>query len=386
MTKKMTYGVLFLITLLLCSCSGKNEKTNLSSSTTIKVGVFQGHGGAATCIREAYAACMIDPEMEVRYITSGDMARGELQGLDALIIPGGGGSNQYLDMGETNRAAIKDWVEQGGTVMGICAGAYLLSNTPGYASMGMIGAKAIDIEHDNRGHGVCKVTLNDNAKKIFPEVADRDTLYIVYYEGPVFVPADSAATPEYETLAMMMSDVHVEGNAPSNMTNNKPFYTHTVYGKGHVLSSVGHPEGTPGMQWMVPRLIRWAMGKELIEYKGVVHPDNYNAEILCTPEVAKREGEIYEELLYAGSEEKIAAIHYLDSVCSWSGKSWVRGLLYEKNTEVQMAAVHYMLKAGYTAFLDDVKEAVRMQKDPTVLQKMQIQCDSLQLYFNGTAL
>ncbi len=85
------------------------------------------------------------------------------------------------------------------------------------------GAQAIDIEHDNRGHGISKFTLTDEGKKIFPEIAKRDTLFVMYYEGPVFIKKEND-TISYETLAIMESDVHEEGNAPKNMTNNKPFF------------------------------------------------------------------------------------------------------------------------------------------------------------------
>lgn len=385
MGRRLTILMLLLFSVILCGCTNRRKELVPNESNSIKVGVFKGYGGAAVCIREAYAACLIDPGMEVTYITPDDISRGSLQGLDAFIIPGGSGSRQYMDMGESNRETLKKWVKEGGTVFGICAGAYMLSNTPEYACMNMIGAKAIDIEHDNRRHGICKVTLTPEGKKTFPEVADRDTLYLMYYEGPALVNADEADAPRYNILGTMMSDVHIEGNAPANMTGNKPFFTHTRYGKGHVIGSVGHPEATPGMQWMVPRLLRAAMEAELIAYNDVsVDPDKFNKEILCTEDVAVREKEIFMLLQKeATSKEKIEAIEYLFSVCSWDGKNWVRGMLYEQNPSVQLAAARYMNHSGYTAFFDDMKEAVRIQKDPVVQQKLQKQCDSLLLQIRG---
>lgn len=195
MGRRLTILMLLLFSVILCGCTNRRKELVPNESNSIKVGVFKGYGGAAVCIREAYAACLIDPGMEVTYITPDDISRGSLQGLDAFIIPGGSGSRQYMDMGESNRETLKKWVKEGGTVFGICAGAYMLSNTPEYACMNMIGAKAIDIEHDNRGHGICKVTLTPEGKKTFPEVADRDTLYLMYYEGPALVNAMKQMLP-----------------------------------------------------------------------------------------------------------------------------------------------------------------------------------------------
>ena len=53
--------------------------------------------------------------------------------------------------------------------MGICAGAYLFTDT----TMDMLvctinGGKAIDIEHDNRGHGISAFSLTAEGKKTIP--------------------------------------------------------------------------------------------------------------------------------------------------------------------------------------------------------------------------
>ena len=107
--------------MMLVSCGGGNNQK-------IKVAVFQGDGGAATCIRETVAALSLDEDMEVRIVHSSDIAAGVLDSLDAIVIPGGGGSRQYLSLGQTNMALIKDFVHRGGGAVGICAGAYLFSN------------------------------------------------------------------------------------------------------------------------------------------------------------------------------------------------------------------------------------------------------------------
>ena len=68
---------------------------------------------------------------------------------------------------------MQEFVANGGGYVGICAGAYLITETPNYASLAMSGAEAHDIEHDNRGRGIAKVTLTDEGKELFPEVAEQ---------------------------------------------------------------------------------------------------------------------------------------------------------------------------------------------------------------------
>lgn len=160
--------ILSLIWLTLClQCAPPTDKKSTDKKTVpaITVGVFDGHGGAQTCIWETLAALRLDPGIQARTITSAEIAEGILDSLDAIVIPGGSGSRQYLNLGSENQKRIRDFIADGHGAVGICAGAYLFSNTPGYACMALNGAQAIDIEHDNRGHGLSKFTLNEEGKK-----------------------------------------------------------------------------------------------------------------------------------------------------------------------------------------------------------------------------
>ena len=67
-------------------CSPSADRQNVfPASEKIAVGVFEGHGGAQTCIWETVAALRIDPQMEVRVITSSDIACGIIDSLEAIV-------------------------------------------------------------------------------------------------------------------------------------------------------------------------------------------------------------------------------------------------------------------------------------------------------------
>ncbi len=355
----------------LYQCNTPNDLSD-SPDTKIRVGVFDGHGGAQTCVWETVAAIRLDPGMNVRTITSADIAMNVLDSLDALIIPGGGGSRQFLNLGEKNHDRIRKFVADGKGAVGICAGAYLFSSTPGYSCLQLNGAKAIDIEHDNRGHGVAKFTLTDEGKRLFPEIAGRDTSYVMYYEGPVFV-NNEADTIEYQTYAIMESDVHEEGNAPKNMTNGKPFFTANRYGKGKVFSSIAHPEATPGMMWMIPRMVRWTLDMPIIEYTNeAVKPNFFEKEILMSVADLREESKCFDTFLYGTPEQKLEALDWLQSHLSWSGKRWVQGLLYEKNPEVRLRAAKYIADTQYLYYLPDLKAAWLSEQDAGIKEQMEI--------------
>ena len=336
----------------------------------VRVGVFQGNGGAQTCIWETIASIQLDPDMAVRTITTADIANGVLKDLDAIIIPGGEGTTQYMNLGEENMERIRNFIRSGKGAVGICAGAYLFTDTPGYACMHINGGKAIDIEHDNRGHGISAFSLTAEGKKLFPELAKRDKSYVMYYEGPVLVKSDSIPLP-YTTMAIMETDVHEEGNAPANMTNNRPFFIANEYGKGRVFSSISHPEATPGMMWMIPRMVRWTLRMPVVAYsKRVVNLDLYNREILMTKDDLRKERGYYRTFLYGSPNEKIAALDWLQACRSWDAKRWVQGLLFDNSPAVRERAARFIAETDYLPFLSDLEAACRVERDEQTKQSM----------------
>ena len=336
----------------------------------VRVGVFQGNGGAQTCIWETIASIQLDPDMMVRTITTGDIANGVLRDLDVIIIPGGEGATQYMNLGEENMERIRNFIRSGKGAVGICAGAYLFTDTPEYACMHINGGKAIDIEHDNRGHGISAFSLTAEGKKLFPELAKRDKSYVMYYEGPVLVKSDNIPLP-YTTMAIMETDVHEEGNAPANMTNNRPFFIANEYGKGRVFSSISHPEATPGMMWMIPRMVRWTLRMPVVAYsKRVVNPDLYNREILMTKDDLRKERGYYRTFLYGSPKEKIAVLDWLQACRSWDAKRWVQGLLFDNSPAVRERAARFIAETDYLPFLSDLEAACRVERDEQTKQKM----------------
>jgi glutamine amidotransferase-like uncharacterized protein len=377
---KLLLPIIFLLFFVQCT---QKQTTDQELNNKIQVAVFDGHGGAQTCIWETVAAVKLDTDMSVRTITTADIANNVLDSLDAIIIPGGGGSRQFLNLSALNQQRIKDFVASGGGIVGICAGAYLLSNTPDYACMQLNGAQAIDIEHDNRGHGISKFTLTDEGKRIFPEIAKRDTLFVMYYEGPVFIKKEND-TISYETLAIMESDVHEEGNAPKNMTNNKPFFITNSYGKGRIFSSIAHPEATPGMMWMIPRMVRWTLNIPIKEYKSeVVNPDIFNREILMSISDLKQESAYYQTFLYGSAEEKIVAMDWLQSKHSWAAKRWVQGLLFDADASVRVRAAKYIADTHYIHYLPDLRAAYNSEKETQTKQQLKEQLDKLENIRDG---
>ena len=355
-------SIVFAVVFLGFSCTSNPVDALNNSEGKITVGIFEGHGGSQTCVWETVEAIKIDEGMDAKIITSSDIANGVLESIDVIIIPGGGGSRQYLNLGHENHDRIRSFVENGGGAVGICAGAYFFSNTPGYASIAINGAEAIDIEHDNRGHGMAKFTLSEEGQKVFPEIASRDTSFLMYYEGPVFINASDDI--DYTVFATMESDVHEEGGAPANMTNAKPFFHGNYYGKGRVFSTIAHPEATPGMRWLIPRMVRWTLDLEYVEYsENAVRPTLFEKEILYSIDMLKQESGYFSTFLYGTAEEKIEALDWLEETVSWSAKRWVQGLVYDSSAAVRARTAEYIANSEFTHYLPDLKAALKNETD-----------------------
>jgi Uncharacterized conserved protein len=353
MNKLLTIGAL-LIALLFTSFSCKRVPTK--AEKRIKVGVFDKNGDSPWCIADVVEALKIDPKIDCEVIRASQIVSDEILDFDAIVFPGGSGRSETMSLGETGIERVVSLVKDKGiAVVGICAGAYIMTNTPNYPSLNLTGYKAIDIEHDHRGHGLAKFSLTEEGKKIFPELKDREISFCQYYEGPVLVSAEDEIVEG--SLGTMLSDVHTVEGTPANMTNNRPFIVANTVGKGKVASFVGHPECTPGMRWMLPRIVRWATNSEMVKYpKSVVRPDFFKKEIIYTKEIQDLQSKYYNNL--SGSkEEKLEAIDKVIELACWSSKKWIPGLLRDKDADVRSKASIALVKLERTDALADLEVA-----------------------------
>lgn len=356
--KKIAYLLVGLIILSACEKDNKSENEGI-----IKVGIFDTNGDSPGCIVDAYEALRIDNEIQPEVISAATIMSDDILSFDVILFPGGSGKAETNRLGHLGKKRVQELVsDYGKSVIGICAGAYILTQTKGYPSLGLSGAQAIDIEHDHRGHGLVKFSLSEMGKEIFPELTTKDTFYMQYYEGPVLIPAENAKY-NFSTISTMLSDVHTVEGTPVNMTNNKPFIITSQVGKGNTVSFVGHPENTPGMRWMVPRMVRWLLGRDMVSYtESVVRPCIYENEILFTDDLLEVQSKFYEQL-WGNEKEKIEAINGLVDISAWSAKKWIVGLLRDSSAEVRKTAASALVRLERTDFIYDLEIAHALEKD-----------------------
>lgn len=359
--------ILFLF-VLLYSCSDNSNPQEVVEKK-IEVGVFNGNGASPVCVLETLEALKLDSGISPRAISAVNIMEGQLDDLDVLIFPGGSGSQQLNNLGEIGADKVRAFAKQKGNgIVGICAGGYILSSTPNYPNLGIIPLTHIR-EHYDRGRGLISFSQNEAGDKLFPENKDFDELFYQYYDGPIYNISDTSSV---EVLATINTDIAPKEDDPSGVTQGKPALLSYTYGKGKILVSVGHPEATHGMRWMVPRMARIVLNKNLINYNPkVVKPFQYSEELLFFPATLKLEKNLFWQLADENPKAIISAIDQLKGLHSRPSIRWTIGLLRHPNAEVRVRAAKYLVYTEYTFALQDLNQAIACENDQEVKIKLE---------------
>jgi len=141
---------------------------------------------------------------------------------DILLFPGGKASQIAKAIGESQIAEIKNWVGLGGNYVGVCAGAYLASETYNWS----LHISPINVSRNwERGKHDVNIKLHDVNTNV------------VFYNGPVL-----ESWRDIEIISTYSSNIgdHILKETPAIFTNN--------YGKGKVLLFSPHLEKTEDLK------------------------------------------------------------------------------------------------------------------------------------------
>ncbi len=333
-------------------------------NTKLRVGVFSGNGASPVCVVETVEALKTDTGIHPHEVSATDIMNGVLKNLDVLVFPGGSASQEYNNMGLRAAEKVKAFGRQKNHgLVGICAGGYLFSTTPGYPSLQIVPAPDIR-DHYDRGRALIGFKINQEGAKIFPELSRLNIAYYQYYDGPLYqIPKQNPVT----VLATITTDIVCNPLDPKGVSPGKPAFFTMPYGEGKVIVSVGHPEATPGMRWIVPRMARFVANRPLIPYiKKIVKPEQYTHEVLYTQKIVAYEKSNFWKLFSENDETVIQALKNLGSIYSRPSFRWAVGLLRSTSPKVRMTAAGYLLETEYTYALSDVETAFKIEKEPQV--------------------
>ncbi|MCA9070517.1 MAG: hypothetical protein KDA84_16410, partial [Planctomycetaceae bacterium] len=218
---------------------------------TIRLGVYHDVG-VGRSVNDLLDVLKGLERVSVQTLDANDVRSGALADLDLLIHPGGSGSKQGRHLGEEGRSVIRQFVEEGGGFIGLCAGSYLASADYDW-SLHLLDAKVIDRKHWNRGQGTVDIEMTDAGRELLH--MEFKSLSIHYAQGPLLAPANRPDLEDFRTLATFETEIARNG-APIGVMKGTTAIAFGRYGHGRVLCFSPHPEKTNGLEFLVNSAIK----------------------------------------------------------------------------------------------------------------------------------
>lgn len=227
----------FTIILSGCSSTPANQPANEAVYTgkKIKVGFFVGDGSRSSGVFYWAQLLFYSPQLQVELLDAEDIRSGKLKELDLLLIPGGSSASQCKDLQDGGKKAIQDFVRNGGSYVGICAGFHCTLNRKERLEL-------LPFEYRS-GAGGAAATLQVEINRRGAEVMNiRPGKYNVRYSlGPIAKPGKPWSHGKGEILGVYKSTVGPKGRPGGNFFN-APSVIYGNYGKGRIIATSFHPE------------------------------------------------------------------------------------------------------------------------------------------------
>lgn len=223
----------------------------------LKVGVYAGPGSPQSSTDAVLNVLKPFSEVETTVLQGKDIGGLNLAAYDVLVFPGGSGSGQSKSLGEAGMKNVRDFVNNGGGYVGICAGAYLACSNFTWG-LGILNAGTVSNKW-RRGQGIVDAEATGASPEILGEV--KGIFKVRYNNGPILKPGDRTDIPAYTPLVLFRTEMALN-DTPVGVMVNSPAQAISTFGKGRVFVSSPHPEGTPGLENMIPRGVFWAAGEK----------------------------------------------------------------------------------------------------------------------------
>jgi glutamine amidotransferase PdxT len=239
------------------------------SSGILQVGVFDADGAS-----EASVVKVLDGMDGIYFSHLGpaDIKPAILERFDVVLFPGGSGGKQGRAIGSQGRESIREFVDDGGGVVGICAGAYLCSSHYDW-SLNLVNASVFNKTVDVPGKGKRSVWFRGPAADVKVEVTSfgpeaigvSGTHKVRYSNGPILSPGSHPDLPAYQVLGFFRTENGIYEQQKNTMIN-QPAIVFSQYGKGRVLAISPHFESTKGLENAVINAIRFV--RKVAETEG----------------------------------------------------------------------------------------------------------------------
>lgn len=183
---------------------------------------------------------------EVCLINAADIKDGALSNADVVVFGGGSSSRQGKSLGHGGRQMVRDFIENGGGYVGICAGAFLaMSSREEY--LHLIDAKP----RSSSGSGVVSLHFSNSAKNAIGLSGDLP----VKFSGGPRIAAD-ALPATCDVWAVFAENLSRDKKSPLKLEGDAAVIATTI-GQGKIVLFSPHPERAPGPQEAFWNALTW---------------------------------------------------------------------------------------------------------------------------------
>lgn len=228
----------------------------------VRTAVFVGIGPMGQSSTELVRYVARSPELDFRAVDAEDIRNGALRGVDLLVMPGGGSAHILEDLGRKEGfEEVKRFIREGGSYIGICAGAVILLSDPTRPANGM-GIVPFERLGSSGADAMTSLKLTESGAKALG--MDRNEFECWYSGGPFMKALDPTGWPgmKMEPWGEYARNVEDEDGRGQKMKGTVAIIG-GGYGKGKMAVCACHPEFHHSSDRLVEGMFRYCTGREV---------------------------------------------------------------------------------------------------------------------------
>ena len=233
-----------------------------SATSPLRLAVYVGDGARGIGVFRWLELTALAEGVEAVPVDADAIRGGALEGMDALVVPGGSSVTMAKTLDEDGRCRIKEFVARGGGYIGTCAGCCLVM-APNKARPVMLGLVPYTFGEAGGGQdrAELKIHFNDRAEALAG--IKKGDMRIKFSRGPVPVPALTATNDAIEVVATYASDINAQTDKRRPSKAGQAAALAGTYGKGRVFVFAVHPEMDVNDHSVLRGAFRYVTGREV---------------------------------------------------------------------------------------------------------------------------
>lgn len=344
----------FCVLLLISSCNGDKNKEEYVKKVqlkreTIAVGIYKPTGIEPLNVEYIAEAIKIDAGMVYVTLTDADILKTKIENIDVLIIPGLNIETDFIALDDELVDILKKFVITNGRSLIVLGNGCKLLSCGNEDHLEIDGVQLSKEKPGLKGLVDFEITLK--GEELFPELIGFDNLH-TFFNGEIMhdISADTSQTNSIANIKLHDSLI--------------PIIFKTQSGLGDVLFVNAQFEATPGMRWVLPRLIRWTQNKPMDKYENnIVRPDVYKSTFIINDQLNKEIADLKQILRKGNKKEALEAFEKLNNYYPWLFAEEVRPYLTGRNDHLKLNAAEFIVNNEYTIALSDFDIAIKTERN-----------------------